>query len=497
MNDTPADPHAVPSSLNDLEELARAVAELHAAHGPSDDGPGLDDAPRDAAAADGAVQVVAVVGESGRGRTTVARQLATTPARIIDAPPPGAFPDADVVVVVVAAGSPLGMSERQAVEATAERTGGAPILIAVTRLDTLDEEERPAVLSYVQRRARTILPAIRVVPAGRTPDEGQDVRAEVAAALGRMTREATARRRLRVRLGEQLALLGERAAHEAALQAQRRQHRAAQQAAAKEARAAGEERWANILATLTRRCAQEVRAAHTLVRAHRTSLLQDVLGAHEHGDRAALDRVDKATRAILAQGRAQADTALAVDREGAVRQVHDRFRMDLAAFLAEPPDAMRTGAPEPAPVPATPPPGRRRHTAATVAAGATLTVVHLARGANVQAVGIAGLTSFLLALDHREQGKARAAAARDQADRIAAAMEEWLARCTDDAYTALLGGVRAARDQWRAEATPPAPADGDHADEPDWSGLQKRVADLELVLRELNLREYVQKGEVC
>ncbi|QJT05936.1 hypothetical protein G9272_41085 [Streptomyces asoensis] len=504
MNDTSADPRTVPSPPNHLEELARAVAELHAAHGPFDDGPVLDDtrgdAPRDAATADGAVHVVAVVGERGRGRTTVARQLATTPARIIDAPPwgsPGALPDADVVVVVVAAGSPLGMSERQAVEASADRTGGAPVLVAVTRLDTLDEEERPTVLSYVQRRARTILPAIRVVPAGRTPDEGHDLRTEVAAALGMTTREARARRRLRVRMGEELALLGERATHEAALQAQRRQHREAQQAAAKAARAAGEERWADILATLTRRSAQEVTAAHTRIRAHRASLLQDVLAAHERGDPAAPNRVDLATRAILAQGRGQADAALAGSREEAVRQVHDRFRMDLAAFLAEPSDAAWTRAPEPAPAPATPPPGQRRYTAATVAAGASLTVVNLARGANVQAVGIAGLTSFLLALDHRERGKARAAAARDQADRIVAVMEEWTARCTDDGYTALLSGVCAAREQWRAEASPAAPADGDDAEEPDWSGVQGRVAELELVLRELNRGEYVQKGEVC
>ncbi|MFG2229260.1 hypothetical protein ACGFNX_04450 [Streptomyces sp. NPDC048723] len=503
MNDTSAGPHAAPSPPDDLEELARAVAQLHVAHGPSGDGPGLDDgpgdAPGDATAADGAAHVVAVVGESGRGRTTVARQLATTPARTVDAPPwgsPGALPDSDVVVVVVAAGSPLGMSERQAVEAAAQRTGGAPVLIAVTRLDTLDEEERPTVLSYVQRRARTILPAIRVVPVGRTPDEGHDVRTEVAAALGRTTRETRARRRLRVRLGEELALLGDRAAHEAALQAQRRQHREAQQVAAKDARAEGEERWSNILATLTRRCALEVTAAHTRVRAHRASLLQDVLAAHEHGDRAAPDRVDKATRAILGQGRAQADAALAEDREEAVRQVHDRFRMDLAAFLTERPDAARTRAPAPAPTAALPA-GRRRYTAATAATGATLTVVTLARGANIHAVAIAGLTSVLLALDHREQGKARAAAARDQADQIVTTMEEWLARRTDDAYTALLGSVRAAREQWRAQAASAAPADGDHADEPDWGGVQGRVAELELALRELNRREYVQKGEVC
>ncbi|MFF6947179.1 hypothetical protein ACFZAD_00745 [Streptomyces iakyrus] len=511
MNEPPAGPRAVPSPPTDLEGLARAVTELHTALGLSGDRPTPggtpdeapdgtpSDVPRDVTAGGATAHVVAVVGEGGRGRTTVARQLAPIPARIIDAPPwgsPGALPDADVVVVAVAAGSPLGMGERQVVEAAAERTGGAPVLIAVTRLDTLDEEERPALLSYVRRRARTILPAVRVVPAGRTPGEGDDLRAEVAAELGRATPEAQARRRLRATLGEDLALLAERATREAASQAQRRRQREAQHAAAEKALAEGEKRWEIIDATLTRRCAQEVTAARTRVRDERESLLQDVLAAHEAGDPAAAARVDRAARAILAQGQAQADAALTHDRDEAVRQVRDRFRTDLTASLAQPPDTAHTAAPEPVPAPAPPPSGSRRRTTATAAAGMTLTVVTLARGASVQAIGIAGLTAFLLAFDHREHGKARAAAARDQVDRIVDAAADWLARYTEDAYTALLDRVREARDQWRAAAAPPGTADDHRAEEPDWGRVQERVAELKRVLDALNRRQYVQHGEV-
>jgi hypothetical protein len=111
-------------------------------------------------------------------------------SEVVDTPAPSRDEDVDevlrplvvtssVVVLAVSATSPFGIGERELVHRVMADRMGDHLVVAVTMLDLVDDEERPRVLASVEKKVRKIAPQAQVRPA-RDVDA---LRAHLAATL--------------------------------------------------------------------------------------------------------------------------------------------------------------------------------------------------------------------------------------------------------------------------------------------------------------------------
>lgn len=141
---------------------------------------------------------------------------------------------ADAVIVAVSATAPLTQSESTVIERLLAQCGASRLLVVVTRLELVEEDERDQLTDYVRRRARALSTALRVVV--QRPGAGPDDPGEHAALCHWLTDAvlpdaAAARRR---RLAERLAGCLGRVAGTAHGEQRARREAAAERAEARE-----------------------------------------------------------------------------------------------------------------------------------------------------------------------------------------------------------------------------------------------------------------------
>ncbi|GGY99373.1 hypothetical protein [Streptomyces poonensis] len=492
-HDGPRAPHAEDTGAA-LDALARQVADLRTATGPAN----VAAAGATNAAKSPVDRTVAVVGEARRGRTTVAGYLASLAAngttkpggppgvRVLDAPPwdaPDAVPDADLVVVTVSAASPVGSQERRLLEAVPVRTGGATVIVAVTRLDTVDDAERPEVMRYIEQRVHTCLPGVRVVAVGQRPEEAAALCALVASSLRGTTEAARSRRRLRVRLAADLTALGERAAREAGTQAEERALRAARDAALRKDLTDGEEAWVRLTEDLNRLTDEQTATTRKYARGRQQDLHRELLRLHR--EKAPETGFGQVLAELWQQAAERVDREAAGDRAELERRIRHRF-----GDTVEKPD----------PVPGPAPPGtgplaagrgpRLDPSTLVVAIGAGVITAKKAQEAKWnQAAVTACIALAVFAQECRTQTRNAAEQVRERSEELAAALEETTAEYTRGVYRSLNVAVTAAHHRWRHRQPSPR-SSAEPEEKPDWAAVRDRVTVLQGRLRELVAQEY-------